>query len=129
MSLKKTIMRGAAALAAVSAIGAAGIAAATPAEAATGWARCPKGDLCVFTGKNGTGTMATYKKGDYNLGDKTGPRGMNNNIESVWNRGNHYFLLWGKPGYKGADASAFPGSKGNTRPKFTNWASSIELLR
>lgn len=30
--------------------------------------------------------MATYRRGDSDLGDGTGPQGMNNNIESVWNR-------------------------------------------
>jgi hypothetical protein len=59
---------------------------AIPAQAATGYNRCPANRFCVFTGLNGTGVIAIYTKSDSNLGDASGPRGMNNNIESGWNR-------------------------------------------
>jgi hypothetical protein len=63
------------------------VAAATPAEAAGGYARCPKGYFCVFAKTHGEGQMAKWKKGgDADLGNKSGPRGLNNDIESVWNR-------------------------------------------
>jgi hypothetical protein len=77
-----------------------------PAQAETGWARCPRGSFCAFTGLDGTGAMATYTRGDFNLGDATGPSGMNNNIESVWNRmdraGFGAFNLYGRVSCEGA---------------------------
>src|ERR1700754_2643025 len=57
-----------------------------PAQAATGYNRCPPNRFCVFPGLNGTGVIAIYTKSDPSLGDAGGPRGMNNNIESGWNR-------------------------------------------
>src|SRR5882757_2655741 len=72
-----------------------------PAQAATGFARCPANRFCVFTGINGTGTIAYYTTNDSNLGDSVGPRGMNNNIESVWNRRSSEWGLYNDANYKG----------------------------
>jgi Peptidase inhibitor family I36 len=65
-------------------VGIAGV--ATPAQAATGWDRCEAGYFCAFTGPNGTGVIAQYKVGDPDLSDGIGPTGMDDNIESIWNR-------------------------------------------
>lgn len=70
-------------------------------QAATGQWDCPKYRLCVWTGKNGTGTRAVFKYGDVNLGDSTGPRGMNNNITSFWNRTGRHWRLYNGTGYNG----------------------------
>lgn len=71
---------------AAAALSAAIVVTAAPAQAATGWDRCVYGYFCAFTDPNGTGAIAMYEIGDPNLADAYGPQGMNNNIESVWNR-------------------------------------------
>ncbi|MEU7618355.1 peptidase inhibitor family I36 protein [Micromonospora rifamycinica] len=74
---------------------------AVPAQAATGYNRCPQFRMCVFTGPNGSGTMAAFAVGDGDLGDSNGPTGMNNNIESFWNNSGHHWDFWDLPGYSG----------------------------
>ncbi|MEO7267807.1 MAG: peptidase inhibitor family I36 protein [Knoellia sp.] len=83
------------------AVGAALVAVSAPsASAATGYARCPDGRMCVFSDPNGTGAMAVFEVGDWDLGDGVGPQGMNNNIESFWNRTSYSWDFW-----KGANGS------------------------
>lgn len=77
------------------------VATAPPASAATGYARCPDLRMCVFTGPNGSGAIAYFSTGDANLGDSVGPTGMNNNIESIWNRSGHSWALFDGTGYTG----------------------------
>lgn len=77
------------------------VATAPPASAATGYARCPDLRMCVFTGPNGSGAIAYFSTGDVNLGDSVGPTGMNNNIESIWNRSGHSWALFDGTGYTG----------------------------
>ncbi|MGG6380925.1 peptidase inhibitor family I36 protein [Paenarthrobacter sp. NEAU-H11] len=79
-------------LAAAALIAVAGVAA--PAQAATGWDRCPEAHFCAFAGPNGSGLMAAYQVGDPNLADEYGPTGMNDNIESVWNRTGSLWGVW-----------------------------------
>ena len=95
-------------------------AAAVPAQAATGFDRCVGYVMCVFTGPNGTGTMASFVVGDGNLGDSNGPVGMNNNIESFINKSGHHWDFWDLAGYSGdiRHAGAFqPGQ--NLGPRGT----------
>lgn len=61
---------------------AAGLVGANAASAATGFDRCPAGYLCLFTGTNGTGTMAYFRYGSTNLG----LQGMDNRVWSLRNR-------------------------------------------
>lgn len=83
-------------------IGAAMVVATAPsASAATGYARCPDFRMCVFTGTNGSGVIAWFSTGDADLGDSVGPVGMNNNIESIWNRSGHDWALFDGAGYTG----------------------------
>ncbi|MDF2144991.1 peptidase inhibitor family I36 protein [Knoellia sp. p5-6-4] len=72
---------------------------AVPATAATGYDRCPQLKMCVFTGPNGSGTMAYFSLGDANLGDSNGPTGMNNNIESFFNNSGHHWDFFDWAGY------------------------------
>ena len=57
--------------------------------------------MCVFTGLNGSGAIAYFSTGDANLGDTVGPVGMNNDIESIWNRSGHTWDLFDGTGYTG----------------------------
>lgn len=102
---------------------------AASADAATGFARCPKGYFCVFTRTHGHGTMAKYKHGDSNLADRNGPQGMNNNIASGWNRTGKYFGLYSGKYCRGRRLIVWPRDKGTIAPKEDrNVASSIDLL-
>ncbi|TDC59157.1 hypothetical protein E1258_18915 [Micromonospora sp. KC207] len=89
------------------------VAAASPASAATGYNRCPDFKMCVFTGPNGSGTIAWFSTGDGNLGDSSGPVGMNNNIESIWNRSGHTWELFDGAGYSGTMWTSRPYVGGN----------------
>lgn len=124
MDVKKQLARGAATVAAMAAVSAMGLAAAPHAEAATGYARCPSGHLCVFNGLNGSGRMAYYKNGDANLADGVGATGMNNNIESLWNRTGNEWKLFGRTYYNGK--VIWSNRKGNMPTGYRNWASSIK---
>ena len=95
---------------------------ATPANAATGYARCDPGYLCLFTEPNGQGVIAQYKVGDADMGDSFGPLGMNDNAESYWNRSGANWSLYNGPYYGGTvsgmspdkpDGANFPASLRN----------------
>ncbi|MFI1273993.1 peptidase inhibitor family I36 protein [Micromonospora sp. NPDC020751] len=99
---------------------------AVPAHAATGYDRCPQIRMCVFTGPNGSGTMAAFVIGDANLGDSNGPIGMNNNIESFFNNSGHHWDFWDLPGYTGdfRHSEPYVGGK-NFGAGFDNRVSSL----
>lgn len=78
-------------------------AAASPAPASYGgntavtpahFDHCPAGRFCIFAGTNGGHPYAYFALGDGDLGDGSGPRGMNNTTESVWNRTNRDWCLY-----------------------------------
>jgi hypothetical protein len=102
-----------------------------PAEAATGWDRCDPGHFCVFGGLNGTGAFAQYTNGDRNLGDSDGPTGLNDNIESVWNRvSDDAFVLYGQASCEGASTIVWnEPRKGNLIPSWRNRVSSLINIR
>lgn len=118
-------------------------AAPAPVDAAAGWDRCPRNSFCAFTGPNGSGVMATYRRGDSDLGDAFGPQGMNNNIESVWNRindcGTSFFApfcnvtLFGQPSCEGDSTYIVPqpgpAGRRNLSAAWQNRASAIWSLR
>jgi hypothetical protein len=62
-----------------------GIATSSPASAATGWDRCPRGYLCVFEDANGLGHYAYFAGGASNLANPIGGFVFNDKISSVWN--------------------------------------------
>lgn len=97
-------------LAAATVVAATAVVAAPPASAATGYNRCPQYRMCVFTGLNGQGAMAYFHTADDNLGDSVGPQGMDNNIESIWNRTGHEWHLYeGVVGNRGTRWYSQPG--------------------
>jgi hypothetical protein len=102
------------------------LAAPSPAQAATGFARCPAGSFCIFTGTGGSGVMASFTYADGNLGDGVGPQGMNNNTESVFNNtAGRYWGAAANAGYTGAFEIYAPGFKGRPKPALFNEISSL----
>lgn len=100
------------------------------APSVTGWDRCPSGRMCVFTGLHGTGTIGIFRSGDANLGDSNGPSGLNNNIESVWDRNGEEWCLFNDPGYEGGITLVKDGAKGNINPpRYRNITSSLKPCR
>ncbi|MGW6279606.1 peptidase inhibitor family I36 protein [Kribbella sp. NPDC055071] len=101
-----------------------------PAQAATGYNRCPANRFCVFTGLNGSGVIAIYTKSDANLGDASGPRGMNNNIESGWNRRSSEWAVMNNPNsWEGGGTMFKVGEKGNLPTNNRNKGSSVWDIR
>jgi len=102
------------------------LAAPEPAQAATGFARCPAGKFCIFTSTGGNGVMAMFDYADGNLGDGVGPQGMNDNVESVYNHtGGQYWATFRDPGYGGPWEIYTPGYFGGVRPVLRNNISSL----
>ncbi|MFI5736124.1 peptidase inhibitor family I36 protein [Kribbella sp. NPDC051587] len=122
-------MKFARALAVTAAIGSVAAMSTIPAHAATGYNRCPAGRFCAFTGPNGTGVIAIYTKSDRNLADRVGPRGMNNNIESAWNRYKWEFGLMNDANFAGKGVIYKSGAKGNVPKNLVNKASSVWFVR
>lgn len=74
-----------------------------PAQAATGYDRCPANRLCVFTGPGGTGAIGIFQRGDVDLGAAPGPSGLDDNIESAWNRTAKSWYFYPDRNYNGGD--------------------------
>lgn len=103
------------------------VAAAAPASAQ--YSRCPDTWFCAFTGQNGNGVMAQYKWGDANLNDAHGPTGMSNNIQSVWNRRAHEWIVYANPWCDSMPwTTIHPGERRSFAPGGF-WSNQIESLR
>ncbi|MEC3976414.1 peptidase inhibitor family I36 protein [Amycolatopsis sp. H20-H5] len=90
---------------------------AVAAPAATGYARCPAARMCVFSGLNGSGLIGAFTVGDGNLADSSGPAGLNNTIESVWNRrATSFWCLYSNAGYGGSSSSTYTAAAGHNLP-------------
>ncbi|WP_169514476.1 peptidase inhibitor family I36 protein [Actinokineospora enzanensis] len=118
--MRKNVMR--ALTAAGTAIAAIGLS-MTPADAATGWDRCPNTYFCLFSGANGQGTIAYFHVGSPNLAGQ----GIDNAATSFWNRtvDNAFSLCDGYNGLEPHLTSVFFGAKGNLDPSVDNRASSV----
>ncbi|MFC9688237.1 peptidase inhibitor family I36 protein [Kribbella sp. NPDC056951] len=117
------------AIAMAAAIGSVAALSTIPANAATGYNRCPANRFCAFTGPNGSGVIAIYSKSDANLADRIGPRGMNNNVESAWNRQKWEWALMNDANYRGTGVVYKAGIKGNVPKNLLNKASSVWFVR
>lgn len=117
------------ALAVAAAIGTVAALGTIPAQAATGYNRCPANRFCVFTGLNGSGVIAIYTTSDSNLADASGPRGMNNNIESGWNRRASEWAVMNDAGFNGGGTLFKKGEKGNFPAGNRNKGSSVWDVR
>ena len=117
-----------AAASAATILGAVGIAGASApnAQAATGYDRCPASRMCVFSGRNGSGTIGIYQNGDVNLGDSIGATGLNNTIESMRNRTSGNWCFYKDTNYNGQRWVGGPGGGANTVAAATNVISSLK---
>lgn len=130
MTISSIAARAAAITGAVAAMAALSV---VPSQAATGYARCPAGKLCVFTGTGGSGVIGIFSTGDVDLGAAPGPSGLNNNIESVWNRSSSNFGFYPERNYNGGSADGISElvprtAKATFYPEFRNTTSSIKKL-
>lgn len=106
-----------------------GLVAPTSASAATGYARCPANRVCAFTAVNGGGAIGIFAVGDANLAVAPGPSGLNNNIESVWNRTGNTWGFYNSAGYTGGITLVNDGAKGNIEVKYRNITTSLKNVR
>ncbi|WP_241484968.1 peptidase inhibitor family I36 protein [Nocardiopsis potens] len=81
----------------------AGTAVAAPAQAATGWDRCPHGYACLFSQPHGQGTIGIFKLGSTDLRKQ----GLGGNVRSVWNRAGATLALFSGYNYIGI-TTTFP---------------------
>ncbi|WP_420157633.1 peptidase inhibitor family I36 protein [Nocardiopsis sp. CNT-189] len=81
----------------------AGTAVAAPAQAATGWDRCPHGYACLFSQPHGQGTIGIFKYGSPDLRQQ----GLGENVRSVWNRAGATLYLYRGYNYIGTTTN-FP---------------------
>lgn len=93
---------------------------ARDAVAVAGWNRCPADSICLFEGRDGTGTIAWFRIGSPDLRHQS----MDKRASSVWNRHADAFQLTTDYNYEGECWSIFPGAKGNL-DSFDNRASSV----
>jgi hypothetical protein len=110
------------ALAALAALTLAAGAASTPAHAATGYARCPAGYYCMFSGYNGTGTIAYFRSGTPDLRLQR----IDNAGSSEWNRSGRPVHLFVDYNYHGYAACSFPNSRGNL---WSHWQDRFSSVR
>ncbi|WTX00792.1 peptidase inhibitor family I36 protein (plasmid) [Streptomycetaceae bacterium NBC_01309] len=82
---------------------------ASPAQAATGFDRCPEGRFCLFSQLNGQGTIAYFQWGAPDLR----PYGVDGHAYSVWNRANRYFNVYSGYNYAPLTSNSEPGDKSN----------------
>ncbi|WP_188298407.1 peptidase inhibitor family I36 protein [Streptomyces sp. CBMA156] len=83
---------------------------------------CPAGWFCVWTGTNGTGTMARFQSGAADLSDL----GMNNNISSLWNRTSSTWCVFMDKNYGGSHAAVAASDSGNLNSTWDNKISSLK---
>ncbi|MFW5416012.1 peptidase inhibitor family I36 protein [Nocardiopsis sp. CNT-189] len=84
------LKKGAVAIAAAGAMLFAGTAVAAPAQAATGYDRCPHGYFCLFSGYGGSGKIGIFKYGSSDLR----LQGLDNDVHSLWNRSGRRIEGW-----------------------------------
>lgn len=92
-------------LAAASAV-AGSVALAAPAQAASGFDRCPAGYACFFSGTNGTGTIAYFKQGSQDLR----LQGIDNNVWSAVNKSGRDVCGYDGYNYTGQSLFGWPGN-------------------
>ncbi|MFF2845018.1 peptidase inhibitor family I36 protein [Streptomyces sp. NPDC058001] len=97
------------------------IALPSPAQAATGYVRCNKGDICFFSGYDGGGKMCAWTGNDtdWQKGAEKCSWSKSTKVKSVYNRGysggKDTVVYYKKAGQKKQDRGGCttPGKKGN----------------
>ncbi|HEY6738509.1 MAG TPA: peptidase inhibitor family I36 protein [Actinopolymorphaceae bacterium] len=100
---------------------------AAPAQAATGYDRCPDDHYCMFSGLDGTGDMIAIQADTPDLG----ALGMDNRAKSDWNRTDERIHLFSDTNYTGCSAvtapSGSPSDRGNFYIDFRDYFSSVRI--
>lgn len=98
--------------------------AATPAVASpvstASYDQCPANRFCMWTGLNGTGSLAVFASGAAQL-----PAGVDNNGESVRNRTGGQWCLYDGRNYTNLLVVVVPGTAGNLPLSTRNRVSSL----
>lgn len=97
------------------------VAVSAPAQAATGYDRCPAAHMCLFDEDNGNGAMAWFKTGSPDLRGQS----FDNRTNSVWNRTSGSFRLYQGYNYSGDTGTVPVNVKSNV---FRNVYSSVKRV-
>jgi hypothetical protein len=89
------------------------------------WGDCPANRSCIFAGLGGGRPFAHFANGDANLGDSSGPRGMNNTTESVWNRTGQDWCYYDGPNFTDLIFVVAPRFQGDLLPEHRNRVTSL----
>ncbi|MEV0784965.1 peptidase inhibitor family I36 protein [Streptomyces sp. NPDC050423] len=111
-----------------------GAVAATPAGTTAAWGGCAVGDICVYSGANGTGSVCAWDGDDLDWRGGTVQCSWSGskNVLSVWNRGTggdgsyRHVKFYKGADYKGYNGCVHQGAKGNTGSHLRShkWATS-----
>ncbi|CCH30279.1 peptidase inhibitor family I36 protein [Actinosynnema sp. NPDC047251] len=103
---------------------------AAPADGAisiTAFNDCPSARMCIFNNLNGGTPYGSFATGDGDLADSNGPRGLNNNAESVSNRTNQLWCFYDAGGFNNEIFRVASGFEGNLDPEDRNRVTSLRV--
>jgi hypothetical protein len=88
---------------------------------------CPASRQCIFNNLNGGRPYGYFASGDGDLADSSGPTGLNNNTESVWNRTSRNWCFYDAGGYNNLIFIVAPGVQTNLVPGDRNRVTSLRI--
>ncbi|MGW6446264.1 peptidase inhibitor family I36 protein [Lentzea sp. NPDC055074] len=91
------------------------------------WSACPAARMCIWTGLDGNGGIGIFQVGDGDLGDSSGPRGLNNATESGWNRTSQTWCFYDGTSYSSLLGTMAPGERYNWHPTKRNKVTSLRV--
>jgi len=94
---------------------------ALPAQAATGYDRCPDNHYCMFSGLDGGGDIVAVQGDVANLG------AMNDHGKSDWNRTDSWIHLNSEVDFAGCEAVTAPRDKGNFFSTYRDFFGSLRF--
>jgi hypothetical protein len=86
---------------------------------------CPSNRSCIFAGLNGGHGYGSFATGDGDLADSSGPRGLNNTMESFSNRRGQQWCYYDGGGFNNLIFRVDPFVQGNLIPEHRNRVSSL----
>jgi hypothetical protein len=89
------------------------------------YSSCPAARSCIFNNLNGGTPYGSFATGDGDLADSSGPRGLNNQAESVWNRTGQDWCFYDAGGFNTLIFIVGPGFQGNLLPEDRNKVTSL----
>jgi hypothetical protein len=88
---------------------------------------CPANRSCIFAGLNGGHPYGSFASGDGDLADSSGPRGLNNTMESFSNRRGDLWCYYDGGGFNNLIFRVASGAQGNLLPEHRNRVSSLRI--